>query len=657
MPNTMDMSRLGTMVTVAVLFCFGHSFAQESAGRCSSLKGHMTGKTTVADPAEDNYDVKYLKFNITMTNLSTAISGDVTTNAVAVIPAFSAYVFELDSTITIDSVFINGASLPVTSVGDVRTVAISPALPSGTLFIAQVFYHGTPVSGTLFASAGINNLASPSWGTRATFTLSESYHAREWWPCKQSLTDKIDSVDMWITVEDSLKAGSNGMLQAITPIDSNHVRYEWKERFPIDYYLISAAVAPYVDYSYYMHFTGSTDSMLVQNYVYNNPATLPAFQSVIDSTGLMIDYFSTLYGRYPFWQEKYGHCMGPLSGGMEHQTMTTLGYFEGTLVAHELGHQWFGDNATCGTWADIFMNEGFASYTEYLFVDQFRSHAQATATIQGQQSNVKSIAAGTIYVDDTTNENRIFDSRLSYDKGACLLHMLRFIINNDSEFFSVYKTYQAQRKDSTGTIMDFRNATESVLGATINGINIDSFFSQWAYENGYPIYNVNWNQSGSDVYVTLTQTTAVPSSVPLFTIPMELQLQSAAGDTIVRVVNNLSTQTYHFTWDKTMSGIATDPNYWLVYNLNGITHDLSINNLSAPEISIQPNPATSSWNIANLPNASHFTLTDVSGRIRWENSNTSSSSISIPASNLAPGLYLLHITGNDKVAAYKLIKE
>ena len=138
---------------------------------------------------------------------------------------------------------------------------------------------------------------------------------------------------------------------------------------------------------------------------------------------------------------------------------------------------------------------------------------------------------------------------------------------------------------------------------------------------------------------------------------MELQLQSAAGDTIVRVVNNLSTQTYHFTWDKTMSGIATDPNYWLVYNLNGITHDLSVNNLSPPAISIQPNPATSSWNIANLPNASHFTLTDVSGRIRWENSNTSSSSISIPASNLAPGLYLLHITGNDKVAAYKLIKE
>eukprot|EP01030_Chromulinospumella_sphaerica_P015185 gene15185-14982_t len=164
-------------------------------------------------------------------------------------------------------------------------------------------------------------------------------------------------------------------------------RYEWKHRYPIDYYLVSASVARYVDYSFKMHLEGSADSMLIQNYVYDNPLTLPFFKNVIDSTGILVNYFSSIYGRYPFWKEKYGHCMAPLSGGMEHQTMTTLGYFQGWLVVHELGHQWFGDNVTCGTWRDIVMNEGFASYSEYLYYDKFYSHARALGEIVDWQDD------------------------------------------------------------------------------------------------------------------------------------------------------------------------------------------------------------------------------------------------------------------------------
>ena len=540
------MKKLIGVLSVLLITSCATSYGQESPTRnhCSWKANKHSQRTTVADPAEDNYDVKYLKFNLSMTNASTTLSGDVTTVAKVVSSTLPAYVFELDPAYTIDSVLINGTVHTFTSSGVVRNVAISPSLPMGSMFTTQVFYNGTYGGGASFFS-GISNMVSPSWGTHVTSTLSESYDANQWWPCKQSLRDKIDSVDMWITVADSLKAGSNGVLQAITPIDTAHSRYEWKERNPIDYYLISAAVAPYVDYSYYAHFTGSTDSVLVQNYVYNNPATLPHFKSIIDSTGLMIDYFSTLYGRYPFWQEKYGHCMAPISGGMEHQTMTTLGYFEGTLVAHELGHQWFGDNVTCGSWADIFMNEGFASYTEDLFIDHFRSHAQMISDIVLKQTDVKSYDTGTVFVDDTVNQNRVFDDRLTYEKGASLLHMLRSVINNDSEFFQVYKTYQQQLKDSTGTILDFRNETKNVLGLVVNGINIDSFFNQWAYLQGFPIYDITWNQSGSDVYVNLVQTTAVPSSVSLFTLPVDIQLHSATGDTIIRIVNNQSTQLCH----------------------------------------------------------------------------------------------------------------
>lgn len=653
-------SLLKNMLAVALIPASYCATAQESENsqKCHYIKNHMAQRTTVANVAEDNYDVKYVKFDLSVNNTSTAISGNVSTTATAVVAPFGSYVFELSSLLTIDSLFIDGVAAPVATAGVVRTVTMPVALAAGASFTAQVYYHGTPTSGSLASSLGVNCISSPSWGNKATYTLSESYHANEWWPCKQSLRDKIDSTDMWLTIPDSLKGGSNGMLQAITTIDASHKRYEWKERNPIDYYLVSFAVANYVDYSYYMHFSASTDSMLVQNYVYSNPATLPHFQSYIDSTGLMIDYFSTLYGRYPFWKEKYGHCMAPLGGGMEHQTMTTLGNFGSTLIAHELGHQWFGDNATCGSWADIFMNEGFASYSEYLYEDHFWNHAGATATIVDQQTNVKSATGGSIFVDDTTNENRIFDSRLSYDKGSCLLHMLRFVINNDNTFFQALQAHQVQNHFSAATIADFKAVTAGVTGATVNGMNLDTFFTQWAYKEGYPIYAVRWNQSGNDVYVQFTQTTSMPSSVSLFYTPVEIKLRSATGDTVIRVFNNQATQLFHFTWNRTMTTMFFDPNSWLVYDLTGISRDgtLSVDQVATAPMTIIPNPATTEWTVNNIPANSTLLLTDLSGRTLWQ-SATVNKTIAIPATGLASGMYILQVKNSTGTASYKVVKE
>jgi aminopeptidase N len=622
------------------------------------MKSKFAAKTTVADPAEDQYDVKYVKLDLAMTNTSTAISGSVTTKAVTTAATMAAYVFELIPALVIDSVLIDGTLQPVTGTGVVRTVVFPSPITAGTPFTAQVFYHGAPVSGSGF-DGGLSCLVSPSWGARATFTLSESYHANNWWPCKQSLKDKIDSSDIWLTVADSLKAGSNGLLSAITPMDATHNRYEWKERYPIDYYLISAAVAPYVDYSYYMHFSGSTDSMLVQNYVYSNPATLPYFKNVIDSTGLMINYFSKLYGRYPFWQEKYGHCMARLNGGMEHQTMTTLGFFEGTLVAHELGHQWFGDNVTCATWADIVMNEGFAGYSEYLFIDHFRNHTKANQDIISRQQDVKTMAGGTVFVDDTTSEARIFDSRLTYNKGACVLHMLRSVISDDSTYFHIFRTYQHQMKDSTATILDFANVVKGIAGPVVNGINIDQFFNEWMFQEGFPLYSVSWNQVGSDVYIKLDQSTTVPSSVPFFTLPVQIKLHTpTGGDTVVKVLNNAPSQIFHFTWDKLMTSLAMDPNYWLVYEVSALTHDatLDVKQVRTAAISVSPNPTSGDWTVDHLTPNSKLTLVDISGRTIWHAENPQAG-VTIPAGQLVPGLYLLRVSNDKETSTLKLIKK
>lgn len=628
--------------------------------KCGAVKQHLSrnaaARTTVAHPDEDKYDVKYVKLNLSMTNVATTISGDVTTVARVVVPGMSTYVFEMLPPLVIDSVKINGILSTATSTGDTVSVALPSALTTGDMFTAQVFYHGTPVSGTPADINGINTLQSPSWDNWVTFTLSEPYSAKDWWPCKQSLTDKIDSVDVWITVDDSLKAGSNGLLQAITPMGGGRNRYEWKHRYPIDYYLVSASVARYVDYSFKMHLEGSADSMLIQNYVYDNPLTLPFFKNVIDSTGILVNYFNSIYGRYPFWKEKYGHCMAPLSGGMEHQTMTTLGYFQGWLVVHELGHQWFGDNVTCGTWRDIVMNEGFASYSEYLYYDKFYSHARALGEIVDWQANVMSQDGGSVYVDDTTSKARIFSRRLTYEKGACVVHTLRSVINNDTYFFDLLRAWQSVMADSTGTIENFRDLAVSMLTAERSGVRFDTLFRQWFYGEGFPIYAVRWNQAGNDVYVSISQTTSAPSSVSLFTLPIELKLKSATGDTIVRVVNNEATQNYHFTWSKTMNGLTFDPNEWIT-DSSTVSYIATLSGASPvlEQVSVLPNPATTGWQVRALPGTCSLRLTDVMGKTIWH--TTATGTATVPAADLAPGIYLLRISNGTAEKVLKVVKE
>ncbi|GIV25811.1 MAG: hypothetical protein KatS3mg026_1503 [Bacteroidia bacterium] len=187
------------------------------------------------------------------------------------------------------------------------------------------------------------------------------------------------------------RAGAVGLLEGTDTLPlTQQVRLRWKSRYPIAYYLVAFAVAEYIDYSFYAPIPGAPQPVLVQNYLYNNPQTLPYFQDQIDTTAGLLREFSRLYGPYPFWREKYGHMMAPFSGGMEHQTMTTQGFFTFTLTAHELAHQWFGDWVTCASWQDIWLNEGFASYSEYVALQRLGGAAAARSWLVNTHDDVVS---------------------------------------------------------------------------------------------------------------------------------------------------------------------------------------------------------------------------------------------------------------------------
>jgi aminopeptidase N len=617
----------------------------------SGKEKHIRAKTTVAASQEDDYDVQYVKLDIAATNTSTAITGHVTTVVKVTAATLSEYYFELSDQLTIDSATINGQPASVVSVNNFVSKIILPiTLAQNAVFTADVFYHGAPTGGTNFFT---NGLLHQTAQVQVTHTVSAAYHSRDWWPCKQSLTDKIDSADIYITVPAGLTVASNGLLKNVVSLSGGFNQYQWSTRNPIDYYLLSFAIAPYSEYSYYMHFSNSTDSMLIQNFIYDSATVMQQHQDELDSVAHIINYFSDLFGRYPFDNEKFGICLSPLGGGMENQTMVTLGSLDITLIAHELSHQWWGDNVTCGSLHDMWMNEGWASYCEQLFVEHFWSPQQLLNYRTNVYSQAMTAPGGSVYVDDTTNENRIYSGRLTYDKGAAVAHMLRYMINNDSLFFQVLRTYHQQHHFGTATTEDLKDIAEQ-----ITNVDLDTFFHQWVYMQGYPTYGAKWYQSGSQVVVRVSQTTSVPSSVPVFKIPIEIQLRSPQGDTIIRVPNDHNIQYYTFNWTKPMNGLAIDPTNQILNKTGAIVKDSSILNIPSvaeKKIEIFPNPAKDFWSVRNLPAPSDLVLTDINGRKVWSQHGVTDNA-EIPATALPHGTYLLIISNGNHIYSYSLIR-
>jgi aminopeptidase N len=444
-----------------VLFVFGFNsiFSQENRATCSKRdrfkNQHLKSNTlTVSQISEsEKYDVHFYQLDLNMTNTSTYLSGTARIDA-SVNQTLDSALVELYPTLAISQIRLNGVPTSFSRSGTAVKAFVGAS--SGQTFSLEIDYSGNPPTAQTnpLGGSGITAGSSPSWGNKVVWTLSEPFSAMEWFPCKQSLTDKADSSFVSITVPDTCKAGSNGVLTSIDTLGNGFLKFNWQHRHPIDFYLISIAVAKYVDYSFYVNPVGAPQPILVQNYIYNNPQTLPNFLDEINETGDFIELFYEDFGPYPFEDEKYGHCMAPISGGMEHQTMTTQGFFEKKLTAHELGHQWWGNNVTCASWCDIWINEGFASYSEYLMLENLYPAEKAQHMVDVHQ-NVMSQSGGSVWVLDSLNEARIFSGRLTYDKGAGIVHTLRFLINNDSLFFAGLRAFQLAYKESTAKGVEF----------------------------------------------------------------------------------------------------------------------------------------------------------------------------------------------------------
>jgi aminopeptidase N len=276
----------------------------------------------------------------------------------------------------------------------------------------------------------------------------------------------------------------------------------------------------------------------------------------------MLRVFSEAFGLYPFIKEKYGHCEFGWGGAMEHQTMTSTTTFNEITIAHELGHQWFGNLITCASWPELWMNEGFATYTEAVWLERFYGADRYAAHMAEQMRDARA-ATGTLYLQDTSNVRSMFNNARVYAKGASVLHMLRHVVG-DSAFGRILRTYTADPRFrfATVTTRQFQALCEEVSGNALG-----YFFDQWVFGENYPVYTAERADSsvpgGHRVTVTLRQSTRTQNPA-FFRMPVDLEFRSAAWDTTLSVLHEADGQQFAFVLPRRPDTLLVDPGNWIL---------------------------------------------------------------------------------------------
>lgn len=590
---------------------------------------------------EQQYDVEFYFLNLDIEADSSAISGNVLMKSKSLITGLDTIAVELASNLLIDSATASlNAGTFMTAEVIRKNTEVNIKLPftadSNDIIETRIFYHGIPTPSTALNSG----FWSSNTPTPHKFSASPPYNSYTWWPCKQVLTDKADSSWFFITTGNSSRALSNGLLTDTVTLPNNKTRWEWKSKYPIDFYNISFVVGSFTETIQYWHPEGRTDSMALKFYNYT-----PAPSNLIQN---ILEVFSNLYGLYPFYSEQLAISKVGLSGGIENQTSISMGA-DGVAV-HEIAHQWWGCNTTCASWNDVALNEGFAEYSIAIY-EEFETGVSNPSKRINRITNFEGSATskpnGSMYgPGDTTSVagfgNGVFaDQAMFYRKAACVYNTLRFEISNDSIFFNGLKNYQTQFSGKAATGKDLKNVMEAASGK-----DLTDFFNQWYYGFGYPTFSAKWKQLNNLLSIELTETASSPKT-PLFKTPLEIKIQYSDGDTIIRVYVADSVTNLNFTGSRTVTGLVIDPNQWIINKTGAIVNDP---NLSVPSIipevqySVYPNPASEYLLIKNDLKKEQITeinLFNLMGKLMLSSYTNANGKMVLP--DLTEGIYFLQV--------------
>ena len=594
----------------------------------------------------ENYDLTYHKLEFTVDPAVYYISGKVTSTYVA-LTDMSSIVFDLSDELTVNSVKKDNVNLSFLQNGNNELVITLPSLQTaGTTATIEIVYEGAPPS-TGFGSFETTTHA----GQPVMWTLSEPFGAMEWWPCKQDLNDKINTIDVFITAPTAMVAVSNGLQQAKTDNGNGTATTHFHHNYPIPAYLIAIAVTNYQIYNQQAGL-GTVDSPFfpIVNYLY--PETAISSQADLAVTPGIMNFFEETFVPYPFRNEKYGHAQFGWGGGMEHTTVSFMGGFSRGLIAHELAHQWFGDKVTCGDWKDIWLNEGFATYLASMVIENFNGEAAFISDKNNKIMNITSQPGGSVYVpvSDETNVNRIFSSRLSYNKGAMVLNMLRLKLGTPN-FLQALKNYLNDVDLAYGYAItpDLKAHLE-----TVSGLDLTEFFNDWVYGQGYPIYTIQAGNSAPGMANIIVNQTQSHPSVSYFEGQVPIRLTGAGGQQQDYILNNTQNgQNFQVSVPFVVTGVVFNPKKDIISANSTAVLSNAVFELEK-SISISPNPASTELKI-QIP--SQITLSKIVFYNSLGQKVAETLDNTIDVTSFASGVYSVKMETSEGYVLKKFIKK
>ena len=600
----------------------------------------------------NNYDLKYHRLYWSLDPAVHYIRGSVTSYFEPTEDQVQTIWMQLSDSLRVDSIQYRGRKIPfIHSPGDWLGIYFPDPLVKEQLDSITVHYQGAPPDG------GRSFEQDSHDGNPIIWTLSQPYGARDWWPCKQTLDDKIDSIDVWLDVPEGNTAVSNGLRLSQTT-QNGRTLFHYQHRYPIPAYLIAIAITNYlqVDHYYVSEGPNGLDSIPFINYIYPEDSSVYSWQSRRAVEAMAV--FDSLIGPYPFKDELYGHAQFGWGGGMEHQTMSFMFNFDWALVVHELAHAWAGNKVTCGSWQDIWLNEGL---TDYLTGMSYETLFDGRFWPIFKQSHLERILRepdGSVYIpeEDTLDVTRTFNNRLTYRKGAMVAHVLRWTLG-DSAFFAGLKSYFNDPELAFGYALtpDFQRHMEAA-GDTV----LEEFFRDWVYGEGHPIYRINTEQQGDSLMIELNQRSSHPS-VSFFEVDVPIYLYWQDGDsTLLRLRHEQSSQRFMVPLSKPLMDLAFDPEIWLIAELDsqGSTHIQGVEY----DFELYPQPAMEQIYVRigqkNFETQS-IGVYDLTGRPLLEPIfiHSNSEPYALDLGKLASGIYLIGINTSKGSFYQKFIKQ
>ena len=559
------------------------------------------------------------------------------------------YDFTSASSMRINLVQVNGTTVTnYLRADDKLIIPLANPINADTQFQTLVDYEGSPSGAWGFYYSGT------FLGSASFWTKSEPYGSKHWWPAKMDLLDKLDSIDIFLEHPSNLKGTTAGVLVSETQQGSKTIEH-WKHNYPIVNYLVAVAIGDYWVKESTLNYSGQQVEMV--DYLYTrDSAWYQQSRAQLQQTFVLFD---SLFGVYPFINEKYGHTQFSRGGGMEHQTNSWMRDLNQPLVAHELAHQWFGNKITCGSWQDLWLNEGFATYLTALTYEagfgdiDWMTWKKNTIGLVGNDY-------GSVWREDTVNTSRLFSWVHTYNKGALLLHALRYTVG-DAAFFQGVRNYIHDPKltYSFARTEDLKQHIEASSGQ-----DLTEFFNDWFYGQNCPTYRLVWKINGSHILFDLEQTMnhAVDSFFEM-NVPIAVYKDGVRQDFIFPFDKNGMQMSRYLGYFP--DSVEIDPDWWICTAnrtvIEGTHQSVSVaEEASSNQTVVFPNPSSNGKLSIQLGHSSdaeiQLKLYDLMGALVLERSiPEGSDSYTLHVEGLPAGTYQLMLKHQEHYERHKVV--